>query len=340
MFDKKYRQGMKDGAKPFKDIDSKTAKEVRETADKMHAEQQQMLGVIKDVIDFQNMTEDEKEIFIKRLDEIQKKARKPVNYRIRIVWSEEKDKEIAENLCKELKLQHDRTNCVSYKQYLDGAEDVADYTIFMQDPARIAEYPDSKVLYEDEYGCKIIRHEGKIALLCSSINGDDNNVREKLSKYYNCLREQSHMETGKQDAKADRTIKNRKNINSSGFLNGYTGILNKVADKFTNTLDNMEDGLADIQDSMEEDFSDDNPLKKVRGILKVPVLFGSAVGGVAAAVVMGGGILLMGAPSLLPEKLSNAQMDDKVIPVAQRRILATKVYELIQNETIMETTEK
>ena len=51
MFDKKYRQGMKDGAKPFKDIDSKTAKEVRETADKMHAEQQHCLLYTSDAAD-------------------------------------------------------------------------------------------------------------------------------------------------------------------------------------------------------------------------------------------------------------------------------------------------
>lgn len=46
MFDKKYKQGMKDGAKPFKDIDSETAKEVQKTADELHRENMKMLGVI------------------------------------------------------------------------------------------------------------------------------------------------------------------------------------------------------------------------------------------------------------------------------------------------------
>lgn len=336
MFDKKYKQGMKDGAKPFKDIDSETAKEVQKTADELHRENMKMLGVIRDFIDYQNMPDKDKAAFVERLKEMQKQGKKPANFRIRIVWDDAQDKEIAELLSKELKLQHDRTNCVSYKQYTEEAGDVADYMIFMQDPARIAEYPDSGVIYEDEYGCKIIKHKNMIALICTKIKGDD--VREKLSEYYNYLREKYHMGTGKNDAAADTVMKNRKNINESGFLNGYSEFMVKLVDKVGNTLENMEEGIGDLADSMTDDLSDGNPLKIARGILKVPALLGGATGGIVAAVAMGAGTFLAGVPSLLPGMASDAQMDDKVIPVAQRRILAIKAYEWIQMKAMVENT--
>ena len=75
MFDKKYKQGMKDGAKPFKDIDSETAKEVQKTADELHRENMKMLGVIRDFIDYQNMPDKDKAAFVERLKEMQKQGK-------------------------------------------------------------------------------------------------------------------------------------------------------------------------------------------------------------------------------------------------------------------------
>lgn len=336
MFDKKYKQGMKDGAKPFKDIDSETAKEVQKTADELHQENMKMLGVIRDFIDYQNMPDKDKAAFVERLKEMQKQGKKPANFRIRIVWDDAQDKEIAELLSKELKLQHDRTNCVSYKQYTEEAGDVADYMIFMQDPARIAEYPESDILYEDEYGCKIVKYKNKIALICTKVKGDD--VREKLSKYYNYLWEEYHMGTGKKDAAADIVMKNRKNMDKSGFLNGYTGLMNKIVDKLSDTSETIEDGMGEFLDGIGEDFSDDNPLGRVRGVLKIPVFLGGFAGSIAAVTAMFAGTILVGAPLLLPVLASDAQMDDKVIPVAQRRILAIKAYEWIQMKAMVENT--
>ena len=98
----------------------------------------------------------------------------------------------------------------------------------------------------------------------------------------------------------------------------------------------MQEGIGDLADSMDDDLSDDNPFKVARGILKIPAVLGGTAGGIAAAVAMGAGTFLVGVPSLLPGMASDAQMDDKVIPVAQRRILAIKAYEWIQMKAMVE----
>lgn len=50
------------------------------------------------------------------------------------------------------------------------------------------------------------------------------------------------------------------------------------------------------------------------------------------------GTFLEGVPGLLPGMASDAQMDDKVIPAAQRRILAIKANEWIQMKAMVENT--
>lgn len=332
MFDKKYKQGMKDGAKPFQDIDSRAAKDIRDIGKKWDKNWNEMADIVASVIKAWNLTPELQNELSYELEQIREKNKRPAEFVIKVVWASKQDEALAKAISQEIKVTNDCTTYVSYEEYDTQKGEQTDYTIFIQDPMRIAEYPNSEEIKTDiplkKYFCKMVKCGNKIALIAEKPQNMDYTIRKEMEESYNEMVRNSHLMRTNADKKAVKELEKRKKRGNPKTPIGewLQDAGDSISDKINEVSWTADEYSYKVWEQMDKMLDSDNLLEKVGGLLTVPVAVAQG------AVSMG--LALVSLVPYTPDMIDDATFDTQIVPVIQQRMLGVKICEYIALEKV------
>lgn len=295
-----YITGMQDALLPFSEQQNKTA-------DSVHDFQNHLNEIIDCII----WNHDDPEKLIEILK--RKRASKPKQFRIAIVYSGKENDALAEALRKDLNNQKNTCHKLDYHSFVKKGSNIVDYRVYIGNPEQVKEEK-CKVLYK-AYGMSILQDNSSYIVNYDPKFHFDSSNKECFIKYYESIISKS-LERSK---KAEKALQQRKDRmgKSGGSIDPVT--TNTVLDAVMQGTENAVDYWWDKPDWMKIAFG-------------IPTVLVSTVGTILTFVlcvpVMVSEILLRNTI----ENLQEADFDSKFVADAQRQILEVKIVDLFKIE--------
>lgn len=295
-----YISGMQDALEPF-------SEQQNNTADRIHDLQDHFNEIIDCII----WNHDDPEKLIEMLK--RKRAGKPKQFRIAIVYSGKENEDLADVLRKDLNNLKNTCQKMDYRSFVKQGSNIVDYRVYIGNPEKEQEEK-CKVLYK-AYGMRILQnHNSYIVDYDPKFHFDATN-RERFIEYYESIISES-LERSK---KAEAALKRRKErmAKSGGSIDptATNAVLDAVIQGSENAID----------------FWDDKP-SWMQFAIGIPTALVSIVGTFLTFVLC---VPAMISEILLRNTIDNlreADFDSKFVADAQQQILEVKIVDLFRLE--------
>lgn len=297
---KTYIHGMQDAQRPF-------VEPLQQTAENIH----DLNNRFDEIIDCIIWNHDDPEKLIEMLKS--KRASKPKQFRIAVVYSGKENEDLADALRKDLNNLKNTCQKMDYRSFVKQGSNIVDYRVYIGNPEKEQEEK-CKVLYK-AYGMRILQiHSSYIADYDPKFHFDATN-RERFIEYYESIISES-LERSK---KAEAALKRRKErmAKSGGSIDptATNAVLDAVIQGSENAID----------------FWDDKP-GWMQFVIGIPSALVSIVGAFLTFVLC---VPAMISEILLRNTIDNlreADFDSKFVADAQQQILEVKIVDLFRLE--------